>query len=101
MTVILIVLFSSKIDPDLNRRVKLYLLLRKTKCFYLARASRLVQHFRGQLSGLTIEQNEELQRSSDCIRDCHQYIDIPDVHPEAGIVSITPISKQTKTLFLY
>lgn len=96
MTVILIVLCSSKIDPDLNHRVKLHLLL-----FYLARASRLVQHFRGQLSGLTIEQNEELQRSSDCIRDCHQYIDIPDVHPEAGIVSITPISKQTKTLFLY
>ncbi|CAF4307243.1 unnamed protein product, partial [Adineta steineri] len=50
-----------------------------------ARASRLVQHFRGQVSGLTIEQKEDLQRSSSCIRDCHQYIDIPDVKSEAGV----------------
>ncbi|CAF0754565.1 unnamed protein product [Adineta steineri] len=50
-----------------------------------ARASRLVQHFRGQVSGLTIEQKEDLQRSSSCIRDCHQYIDISDVKSEAGV----------------
>ncbi|CAF1423677.1 unnamed protein product [Rotaria magnacalcarata] len=50
-----------------------------------ARASRMVQHFHGQLSGLSIEQKEELQRSSECIQDCHQYLDIPDVHHETNL----------------
>ena len=55
--------------------------------FFLARASRLVQHFHGQLSGLTISQKEELQRSSNCVRDCQQYLNIPDVQKEDGVVS--------------
>ncbi|CAF1250602.1 unnamed protein product [Rotaria sordida] len=50
-----------------------------------ARASRLVQHFHGQLSGLTIEQKEELQRSSNCIRECHQYLDISDVQSQSNV----------------
>ncbi|CAF2965080.1 unnamed protein product [Rotaria sp. Silwood2] len=50
-----------------------------------ARASRLVQHFHGQLSGLIIEQKEELQRSSNCIRECHQYLDIPDVQSGSNV----------------
>lgn len=54
---------------------------------YLARASRMSQHFHGELSGLIIQQKEELQRSSDCIRDCRQYIDITDIKPETGLVS--------------
>ncbi|CAF4419397.1 unnamed protein product [Rotaria sp. Silwood2] len=49
------------------------------------RASRLVQHFHGQLSGLVIEQKEELQRSSNCIRECHQYLDIPDVQSGSNV----------------
>lgn len=54
---------------------------------FLARASRMVQHFHGQLSGLVIEQKEELQRSSNCVRDCHQYLDIIDLEKEDGLVS--------------
>ncbi|CAF2502141.1 unnamed protein product [Rotaria sp. Silwood2] len=50
-----------------------------------SRASRLVQHFHGQLSGLIIEQKEELQRSSNCIRECHQYLDIPDVQSGSNV----------------
>jgi hypothetical protein len=50
-----------------------------------ARASRLAQHFHGELSGLTIQQKEELQRSSNCIRDCHQFLDLPDVQSETGV----------------
>jgi hypothetical protein len=60
--------------------------------FYLGRASRMVQHFHGQLSGFVIEQNEELQRSSDCIRDCHQYLEIPDVQKQPGVVSKSQIN---------
>jgi len=62
----------------------------------------MAQHFHGELSGLTIEQKEELQRS-DCVRDCHQYLDIPDIQPETGVVSQTHISKskKRKLLFLY
>lgn len=47
----------------------------------------MVQHFRGELSGLTIEQKEELQRSSGCTRDCRQYLDISNMQPETGVVS--------------
>jgi hypothetical protein len=53
-----------------------------------ARASRMAQHFHGELSGLTIEQKEELQRS-DCVRDCHQYLDIPNIQPETGVEFIS------------
>jgi hypothetical protein len=55
--------------------------------FYLARASRMVQYFHGQISGLTIQQKEELQRSSDCIRECQQYIDVTGIQSEPGVVS--------------
>ncbi|UJR27982.1 hypothetical protein I4U23_009240 [Adineta vaga] len=58
-----------------------------------ARASRLVQHFRGQLSGLIITQKEELPRSSNCIRDCQQYLDIPDVQKEAGIEFMSNVNR--------
>ena len=47
----------------------------------------MVQHFHGQLSGLSIEQKEELQRSSDCVRDCHQYLEILDLKKDTGLVS--------------
>lgn len=50
-----------------------------------ARATRMVQHFHGQLSGLIIEQKEELQRSSNCIRDCHQFLDIIDIERNDGL----------------
>jgi hypothetical protein len=49
----------------------------------------MVQHFHGQLSGLIVEQKEELQRSSDCIRDCQQFIEIVGLNKEPGLVSIT------------
>jgi hypothetical protein len=68
---------------------------------YLARAYRMAQHFHGELSGLTIEQKEELQRSSSCIRECHQYLDISDIESETGLVSQILKSKSTKIqLFL-
>jgi hypothetical protein len=47
----------------------------------------MVQYFHGELSGLTIEQKEELQRSSGCIRECQQYIDVAGIQPESGVVS--------------
>ena len=53
---------------------------------HIGRASRMVQHFRGQLSGLAIEQQEELSRSVACTRDCQQYLDMPDLQRESGIV---------------
>ncbi len=56
----------------------------------------MAQHFHGELSGLTIEQKEELQRSSGCTRDCHQYIDISDIQSETGLVSQIPKSNSTK-----
>jgi hypothetical protein len=61
----------------------------------------MAQHFHGQLSGLTIEQKEEVQRSSNCIRDCHQYLDLPDVQSEAGVVSKTYLSKQKQSITLH
>jgi hypothetical protein len=45
----------------------------------------MVQYFHGELSGLTIEQKEELQRSSGCIRECQQYIDVAGIQPESGV----------------
>jgi hypothetical protein len=60
----------------------------------------LAQHFHGELSGLVIEQKQELQRSSNCIRDCHQYLDMPDVQSEAGVVSKTHRSQQNLN-FIY
>ncbi len=47
----------------------------------------MVQHFHGELSGLTIEQKEELQRASSCTRECYQYLDIADIQSEDGVVS--------------
>jgi hypothetical protein len=46
----------------------------------------MVQHFHGQLSGLSIEQKEELPRSVSCIQDCTQYLDMPDVQTQIGVV---------------
>jgi hypothetical protein len=46
----------------------------------------MAQHFHGQLSGLLIEQKEEIDRSVSCIRDCQQYLDMPDVQTESGVV---------------
>lgn len=51
------------------------------------RASRMVQHFRGQLSALTIERNEEIDRASNCIQDCKQYIEVVDMEKGANIVN--------------
>ncbi|CAF3271573.1 unnamed protein product [Rotaria socialis] len=50
-----------------------------------ARASRMVQHFNGQLSGLTIEQKEEFPKTQSCIQDCQQYIDMPDIQEQSSI----------------
>ncbi|CAF1018548.1 unnamed protein product [Adineta steineri] len=49
------------------------------------RASHMVQYFQGDLSGLVIEQKEELSRSISCIQDCQQYLDMPDVQTDSGI----------------
>ena len=68
--------------------------------FYLARASRMVQYFHGELSGLTIEQTEELQRSSDCTRDCQQYLDISGIEPETGVVSGIYLSAQAHFFYI-
>ena len=59
----------------------------------------MAQHFHGQLSGLIIEQKEELQRSSECIRDCHQYLDISDVKTDSNIVSSSQIFKSKKKTY--
>jgi hypothetical protein len=59
----------------------------------------MVQHFHGELSGLTIEQNEDSSRSSVCIRECQQYIDITDVERETGVVSQSHILKTSPFVF--
>lgn len=46
----------------------------------------MAQHFRGQLSALTIEQKEDLPKSQSCTQDCLQYLDLPDLHAQSGIV---------------
>jgi len=62
----------------------------------------MVQHFHGELSGLTIEQKEELQRSSGCTRECQQYLDITGIQSETGLVSRIHLTKQAKSsFFLY
>ena len=52
----------------------------------LARGEVMTQYFHGQLSGLTIEQKEEIDRSAGCIRDCQQYLDMPDVQAQTDLV---------------
>jgi hypothetical protein len=46
----------------------------------------MAQHFYGQLSGFSIEQKEELDRSVSCIRDCQQYLDMPDIQSQSDVV---------------
>lgn len=46
----------------------------------------MVQHFSGQLSGLSIEQKQESEESSKCIRDCKEYLDLSDVQRQSDIV---------------
>jgi hypothetical protein len=53
---------------------------------FSARASRMVQRFQGQISGLIIEQKTEVPRSAGCIQECHQYLDMPDIKSQAGAV---------------
>jgi len=47
----------------------------------------MVQYFQGDLSGLIIEQKEELSRSVACTQDCQQYLDMPDIETQSDIVS--------------
>ena len=46
----------------------------------------MAQYFTGQLSGLVIQQKEEVSRSSTCIQNCQQYLDMPDIQKEVGLV---------------
>jgi hypothetical protein len=46
----------------------------------------MAQHFHGQLSGLLIEQKEEIDRSVACIQDCQQYLDMPDIQSQSDLV---------------
>lgn len=46
----------------------------------------MTQYFHGQLSGLVIEQKEELDPSIPCTQDCQQYLDMPDVQSETNVV---------------
>jgi hypothetical protein len=47
----------------------------------------MVQYFQGQLSGLVIEQKEELSRSVSCTQDCQQYLDMPDIQTQYDVAS--------------
>ncbi|CAF4559384.1 unnamed protein product [Rotaria sp. Silwood2] len=49
----------------------------------------MVQHFHGQLSGLSIEQKEALPDSVSCIQDCKQYLDMPDIQIQPSIEFIS------------
>ena len=51
-----------------------------------ARAAVMAQPFHGHLSGLSIEQKEDTERSAACIRDCQEYLEMPDVPNESGVV---------------
>ena len=46
----------------------------------------MAQYFHGQLSGLMIEQMEDGERLVSCIRDCQEYLDMPDVQSQSDIV---------------
>ncbi|CAF3887254.1 unnamed protein product [Rotaria sordida] len=54
-----------------------------------ARASQMAQHFHGELSGLSIEQKEELPDSISCIQDCQQYLDMPDIQVQSNMEFIS------------
>ncbi|UJR21434.1 hypothetical protein I4U23_024520 [Adineta vaga] len=62
------------------------------------RASRMVQHFHGQLSGLLIEQKEELPRSTACTQNCQQYLDMPDIQKESGFEFVSNFNRSVWTL---
>ncbi len=57
-------------------------------CFNLGRASAMAQYFHGQLSGLVIEQKKEIEPTNTCIRDCQQYLDMPDIQSQSDIVCL-------------
>ena len=52
----------------------------------LGHVARMAQHFTGQLSGLVIEQKEEVSRSTARVQNCQQYLDMPDIEKESGLV---------------
>ena len=52
----------------------------------VGRVSAMSQYFHGQLSGLIIEQMEETERLVPCIRDCQEYLDMPDVQGQPDMV---------------
>ena len=47
----------------------------------------MAQHFHGHLSGLSIEQKEDSDLSVACIRDCQEYLEMPDIPDETSVVS--------------
>ncbi|CAF4431561.1 unnamed protein product, partial [Didymodactylos carnosus] len=62
------------------------------------RASRMVDHFSGQLSGLVIEQKEEEQRASGCVRECDQHIEIADIKSKIGTIEF--ISNENQSVWI-
>jgi len=62
------------------------------------RASVMVQHFHGQLSGLAIEQKEDLESSIGCTRDCQEYLDIPDVQSRDDLMMSSNVDRSIWTI---
>ncbi|CAF1435096.1 unnamed protein product, partial [Adineta ricciae] len=62
------------------------------------RFARMAQYFTGQLSGLVIQQKEELSRSSTCVQNCQQYLDMPDIQKEAGLEFVSNVNRSVWTL---
>lgn len=46
----------------------------------------MAQYLQGQLSGLSIEQKEDLPKSVSCTQDCLQYLEMPDMQVQTGTV---------------
>jgi len=58
----------------------------------------MVQHFHGQLSGLAIEQKEDLESSIGCTRDCQEYLDIPDVQSRDDLMMSSNVDRSIWTI---
>lgn len=45
----------------------------------------MTQYFHGELSGLVIKQKENPDPSTPCIRECQQYLDMPDIQSQSDM----------------
>lgn len=67
----------------------------------VGRAEAMAQYFHGQLSGLMIEQMEEAENLVSCVRDCQEYLDMPDVQSQSDMVCHSISSETNHDIFFF